>query len=267
MACFMAAMLGGCVALEDGPERVFPVKDQVAFVQANQQPMSVPIPIGDAKQDQAARNYFVTERVYLIDLEFSPYFARLTTQNQAGNLAGDLALLGLTFSSTVLASAATKTVLSAAATAVTGARTAIDQDVLLSKTVQILLLQMETSRNLIRARIEGNLQACSISEYTVWQALTDLEDYYRAGTLPGALESLAAATGNNNQQSKDVKNGQTQMSTPAPTSSGQSQTNNGAPVATLAAPKQTKSTTTCNANSQPSHVAAARAVRSMQLQP
>jgi hypothetical protein len=187
--------------------------------------------------------------MYLIDLEFNPYFARLTTQSQAGSLAGDLAILGLTFSSTVLAPAATKTALSTAATAVTGGKTAFDNDILLSHTIQILLLQMETSRNHIRARIEANLQACSTTDYTVWQALTDLEDYYRAGTLPGALEALAAATGNNTQQSKNVKNGVTQTNAPVSTSP-QSTTNKGAPVRTTSSATGSPPSAKCNANTQ-----------------
>jgi hypothetical protein len=242
----MLATLEGCVALSDGHDRVFTVDDQVTSVRAQNPSMIFPVPAEYA--DKTARNAFITERMYLIDLEFNPYFARLTTQSQAGNLAGDLAILGLTFSSTVLTPAVTKTALSAASTAVAGGKTAFDNDVLLSHTIQILLLQMETSRNHVRARIEANLQACSTTDYTVWQALTDLEDYYRAGTLPGALEALAAATGNNNQQSKDVKNGTTQTSGPAPTTT-QSKTGNGASIRTAAAPKPSANATSkCTAN-------------------
>jgi hypothetical protein len=236
----MLATLGGCVALSDGPERVYTVNDQVSYMRENW-PIPVPTPADAASQ--GGRNSFVTGRMYLIDLEFNPYFARLTTQAEAGNLAGDTAIVATTFLATVLASSATKTALSAAATGLASVRTDISQDVLLSHTIQLLQLQMETSRNHIRARIQQNLQACSLTEYTVWQALSDVEDYYRAGTLSGALEALAAATGNNSQQSKDVQNGQTQTSTPTPTTAGQ------APVVTLAAP-QAATAIKCIANNE-----------------
>jgi hypothetical protein len=243
----MLTALGGCVALSDGPERVITVNEQVSSVpEAAKSIAAVPMPSGNESFDKPVRNYYITERMYLIDLEFNPYFARLTTQNQAGNLAADTALITTTFLTTVLASPATKTALGAAATGIAGLRTDISQDVLLTHTIQLLLQQMETSRNHVRARIEGNLQACKTSEYTVWQALTDLEDYYRAGTLPGALEALAAATGNNNQQSKDVKNGQTQTS--APTTNSQSQTSQGGAVKTAAAPQGSNSSSGCQAN-------------------
>ena len=85
----------------------------------------------------------------------------------------------------------------------------MDKDVLLSHTIQILQSQMEASRALVRTRIIGSLQSYKQQKivYTVWQALSDLEDYYRSGTLPGALEALAAATGNNAQHAKNLKNG------------------------------------------------------------
>jgi len=230
----MLTTLGGCVALSDGPERAFTVDDQVTFVRANQPSMSVPIPGGkNEAQDELARNNFITERMYLMDLEFNPYFARLTAQNQAGNLAGDTAIVVTTFLSTVLASNATKTALSAAATGIGTLKTDIDQDVLLSHTIQLLLQTMLASRSAVGDRITANL-ACPIAKYTVWQALSDLEDYYRAGTLSGALEALAASTGNNSQQQQDLKNGVNKDGQQVPTA--KSLTSRGAPLRVLATP-------------------------------
>jgi len=207
LAGLTAATLGGCSGLAVGPERVFTVDGQVAQFRSNDPPIVAPLPpLGD---DDGLK-LFVTQRMFMIDLEYSQYFAKLTNDYQSGSLSGDLALLGLTFASTVVPAASTKTVLSAASTAVAGAKTSIDQDVLLSHTIQILQSTMESNRANIHDRILTNLNKCLHHAYTPWLALSDLEDYYRAGTIPGALESLAAATGNNAQQTKDKKNGQTQ---------------------------------------------------------
>jgi len=154
--------------------------------------------------------------MFEIDLEYQVYFSRLTNDSQLGNLAGDLALLGLTASSTLAPAIVTKTVLSATSTAVTGAKTAVDQDVLLSHTIQILQSQMETSRALIRNRILANfnIKTPPAIPYNYWTALSDLEEYYSAGTIPGALEALAAATGSNAQNTKNCANGANQVSQP-----------------------------------------------------
>jgi hypothetical protein len=199
---FIAAgtLCAGCSGLSVGPTRVHTLDEQVASLKANY-PLSV-VPASP----QGLYDY-VTERMFEIDLEYTTYFATLTRDSQAGSLGSDAVLLTLTGLATVAPASAVayKTAYSAAATGVAGFKTAIDQDVLLSHTIQILQSQMESSRTLIKGRILGNLNAAMTGKaYTVWQAMSDLEDYYRAGTIPGALEALAAVAGNNAQKAKDV---------------------------------------------------------------
>jgi hypothetical protein len=228
----LAAMFcAGCSGLSVGPARVHSLDEQVASLKANY-PLSV-VPASP----QGLYDY-VTERMFEIDLQYTTYFASLTRDSQIGSLGGDAVLLTLTGLSTVAPASAVayKTAYSAAATGVAGFKTAIDQDVLLSHTIQILQSQMESSRTLIRGRIMANLDgAVHGKPYTVWQALSDLEDYYRAGTIPGALEALAAVAGNNAQQTKDLKNGATQNGQPVKTTMS-GQTANGVNVRTLKAP-------------------------------
>ncbi len=202
LACVLLCNVG-CTAVGLGPDRVYSVDQQVAELQKAR---TNPLPKDFSLYD------FVSERMYEIDLEYNVYFAKLTNDTQLGNLAGDLALLGLTASSTFVPATATKTILSATARGVGGAKTAVNQDVLLSHTIQILLTQMETSRALIKNRILANADPAKkgTPPYNYWTALSDLEDYYRAGTIPGALEALAAATGSNAQNAKNCKNGTTQ---------------------------------------------------------
>lgn len=183
-----------------GPERVFSVEEQIAGLRSLQ---------STGPTNETERNNFIWERMFAMDLEYNTYFARLTKERQLGTIAGDLALLGLTATTTIVPVASTKTILGAVSTAVAGAKTDIDQDVYISQTIQILQSQMEASRLTVRNRIVANL-ALTIDKYTVWQGLSDLEDYYRAGTVAGALEALAAATGSNSQQAKNNTNGTTQ---------------------------------------------------------
>jgi hypothetical protein len=226
----------GCSNLLLGPDRVYTVDEQVALLR---QTPALPPPTftGGTAPTPDQVNEYVTQRMFEIDLEYNAYFARLTRDSQIASVAGDGTILTLTALSTVApaSAAATKTALSAAATGVTGFQAAVDKDVLLSHTIQILQSQMETSRTHVRNRITSNLKAAlnKTIKYTIWQALSDLEDYYRAGTLPGALEALAAATGNNAQRAKDLKNGTNESSQPVSTTSSSSTNSNGALVPTL----------------------------------
>ena len=200
----------GCSAVSVGPDRIHTVQEETANLLSYGPPDApTPPPNSPALAD------FVTERMYEIDLQYSVYFAKLTTDYQVGNLAGDLAILGLTASSTLAPAVVTKTVLSATSTAVTGAKAAVDKDVLLAQTIQIIQNQMETSRAHIKNNILANLSPTNKTLYTYWEALSDLEDYYRAGTLPGALEALQATTGTNSQNTKNCTTGVTPSSTPA----------------------------------------------------
>jgi hypothetical protein len=227
----MLTTLGGCVALEDGPDRVFPVTEQVTVIRDYEGKATWPT--DTTLWTTSTRNDFVTERMYAMDLEYNQYFSRLTNQMALGNSSVDIVSTALAAAGTAFASTVTKTALSAVNTVVIGTRTAVDKDILISSTIQILQSTMENSRALVRDRISGNL-TCSMPKYTVWQALADLEDYYRAGTLPGALEALQAVTGSNSQKGKDSNNGQTQQHTPVVRSQGV--TANGARVMALAAP-------------------------------
>jgi hypothetical protein len=195
----LLAIISGCSStLGPGPDRVFTVDEQVLALRS--------APNSANLATVAGRNDFITRRQFAIDLEYTQYFAKLTKERQLGNLAGDFALLGTTFAGTIGHAAATKTILSALSTGITGAKTDIDQDVYITQTIQILQSQMEAGRSSVRTRIIANMKL-DLASYTMWQGLSDLEDYYRAGTVAGALEALHASAGANSQQAKDLKNG------------------------------------------------------------
>ncbi len=206
---------GGCSAVSVGPERVLTVNDQVHALQVLHTNKNVdPKTFNPQNFDLTS---YVTERMFEIDLEYNTYFANLTTQAQLGNAAGDVIIAGLGLAGTIVPASSTKTILAATSTVVAGAKTTVDTDVLLSHTIQILQSQMEASRTIVRNRILGSLYPAKGAPvptipYTVWIALSDLEDYYRAGTIPGALEALAAATNSNAQNAKNCSNGVNQAS-------------------------------------------------------
>src|ERR1700692_3559553 len=204
----MLTALGGGGTVSVGPDRVYPVDDVVGIMHSYEQgdQQQLPPALVFALNDKTARNNFITERMAAIDLEYSVYYGKLTNEAQLGNASADIIALLFSTGATGFASNVTKTALSAGATIANGVKGDINQDVLVAHTIQLLQSEMETSRSTIGARITANL-SCSVPSYTVWPGLHALEDHYRAGTLPGALEALAATTGNNAQQTKNLKNG------------------------------------------------------------
>ena len=197
----------GCVTISSGPERLFDTNAERSALMAY---ADVP----GNRTDKQSRNTFIAARMYAIDLEYSAYFERLLKEKQLGSSALDATLLGLTAATTIVHGEAVKTTLAAISTAVAGAKIDIDQDIYMAQTLQILMNTMEAQRLAIRNRVDGNMKLAS-PDYTAWRALTDLDDYYRAGTMAGALNYLASTTGSNAQAQKDLQNGTTPGATAA----------------------------------------------------
>ena len=67
----------------------------------------------------------------------------------------------------------------------------------------VLLSEMQANRDELRVEIYKGLRK-NTSEYTLLQAILDLDLYYRAGTIPGALMAIAAATGKTTEDARET---------------------------------------------------------------
>jgi hypothetical protein len=160
------------------------------------------------------RNEVVTARMYIADMEYHFYEARLTKEMQQEGLLATAANLGLTTSATLVPAAQTKTILSGIATAVTGLDKAYNEKELLSNTIQALQTQMRADRKTQAAVIfakmfkdaPGNTKVLTpIYEYTLPMALADAEAYYQAGTVASALIGLSKTVANAEHNADQAK--------------------------------------------------------------
>jgi hypothetical protein len=162
----------------------------------------------------AARNEIITARMFIADMEYHYYEARLTKEVQEEGLGATLTSLGLTTAATLLPSASTKAILAGAATAVTGADKAYSEKELLSNTIQALQTQMRADRKTQAAAIYAKMfrdagnntkTPTPIAEYTLPMALSDAEVYYQAGTIASALIGLSRTLANAEQNADEAK--------------------------------------------------------------
>jgi hypothetical protein len=98
----------------------------------------------------------------------------------------------------------TKNVLTGLAGVVTGSRAAYDNDVLFAHSVQWIQTQMRTQRTFVAERILRGMKL-STADYPMAAALTDLEDYYRAGTFTAGLLGTSEALGAEARLAEDTK--------------------------------------------------------------
>jgi len=193
---FILSALAGCVpSLKSGPDRVFArdyeaaaIRDQFGF--PDFQAFSA---LSDRHKIDF-RNQFISARMYAIDLQYTSYEAGLTKERQEIGFLGSVTSIALSSTASLVAADITKNVLSAASAGLTGAQAAYNDEVLLQRTMQVLQSQMRANRARVSAQIIQRMRLPS-SEYPLGMALSDLESYYQAGTITGALVQVHETLG------------------------------------------------------------------------
>jgi hypothetical protein len=150
----------------------------------------------DAERDglskRAWRNEVVNARVRATDLHFNAFQQKLFQEGVGLGVATDWMVLALNVGGSVAGGAASA--LSAASAGVVGAKAAFDKNVFFDKTMPALLANMMAKRKEVLVRIREGLIK-DVDEYPLTLALNDLETYYNAGTIPGALVDIAETAG------------------------------------------------------------------------
>jgi hypothetical protein len=189
----VGALAGGCVS--DGPPRLYTIPEETQQIRNNIQQIDI---VEYARMGEAQRfnirNDFIAGRMYAIDIQYTAYEAGLTKENQIVGFGAAATTIALTTASGLVAPVSTKNLLTGIAGFVTGTRAAYDNDVLLAHSIQWIQSQMRTQRSLVAERILRGIKA-STADYPLATALTDLEDYYRAGTFTGGMLSTSDTLG------------------------------------------------------------------------
>jgi hypothetical protein len=191
----VAIIATGCVSISDGPERLYPIDVETQAIKANIPTIDFIQFVGLAEPQRVKyRNDWIAARMYAIDINYTAYEAGLTKERQNVGFGATVATLGLTTASGLLTPVVTKNVLTGLAGVVTGSRAAYDNDILFAHSVQWIQSQMRTQRTIVAQRLLRGSRL-STMDYSLASALTDLEDYYRAGTFTGGILGTSEALG------------------------------------------------------------------------
>jgi hypothetical protein len=189
----VSTLASGCIA--DGPPRLYTIPEETLQIRNNLPQIDIVqyASLGETQRFNI-RNDFVAARMYAIDIQYTAYEAGLTKENQAVAFGAAATTLALTTASGLVAPVSTKNLLTGVAGFVTGTRAAYDNDILLAHSIQWIQSQMRTQRSLIADRILRGLKAPT-TDYPLAAAMSDLEDYYRAGTFTGGMLSTSDTLG------------------------------------------------------------------------
>lgn len=196
-----ATATSGCLfpSIRGAPPRPMTVEAELAAAQMALQPVN----FSNAYSD-SYRNQVVSERMWAIDLHYTRFATELSRERRNIGFLSALGIVSLTQTATLMTPVVTKDILTGIASGVVVAQQSYDQEILADRTVQVLLLQMQASRARIATRILLGLRSPT-SDYPLILALQDLEDYYRAGTIPGALSSVTEAAGSDARAAEAAK--------------------------------------------------------------
>lgn len=210
----IAFMLPGCLAERNcfptacgGPERLIPLNQDLApiatyddyahvLTRYNKEP--------SFEGKKSIRNDFIFERIYAMDAKYTVYEEGLTRESETEGFAAAVTNAALTGTGALIPVAQTTRLLSGIASGLTTVDQSYSKQFLYNKAVQILQSQMRAKR----AEVATNIIARSkfnVIDYPIGMAMTDLEEYYRAGTLASAFIDLSQSTGTNAEIQKAAK--------------------------------------------------------------
>jgi hypothetical protein len=186
----VAATLGGCAALRNYPDRSNDVDAELNALQRYFDPAV----IKQGGNGTAWRNEVVNSQILAIDLQFTSFEQALAKESVGMNTAVDMAVIGLGAATGVVGGETAKSILGVISGGLTGAKGIVDKDVFYSKTMPVLLTQMEAQRKVQLVKIRTGLTV-DANRYPLSEALVDVEEYYKAGSIPGALQGIAEQSG------------------------------------------------------------------------
>jgi len=207
----ISLLVSGCEALSEGkPQRTLAVKQhsEEFALAANKYAVENYYSAGSENERKAIRNNVITARMYAIDVQYTEFETTLLLDSQRAGLVGDITNIGLSTAATLVTQNATKTILSALAAGVTGVHNSYAERILLAKAPELLQSQMRASRDRMASVIFTRMTTLDTTKYTLGMGFSDVEAYYRAGTISSAIVKLAetvAKAGETAKLTKEVK--------------------------------------------------------------
>lgn len=148
----------------------------------------------DGNKLKSIRDGYARRILGLIDEYHDRYRMQLHMDIASGATGFDFAQLGLSFATTVVGGATTKSVLGAVNTMVTGAELSIRQNFLNDQAMLTILSQMDADRAKRRLEINQALNRSGDDRYPLEAVRNDLLLYFHDGSLVTALLSVSKKT-------------------------------------------------------------------------
>jgi len=192
------ALCMACAALRNpgAPDQSFDEnKDLEALEQHYGQASAITSYYAVKPETAAARDEFIAGRLTLINLQYIKFIRTFAVTKSQMDTAFDLLTTGVGLATTVVGGEAAKAALGAASSGLGATRTSIDKNFFYEKTVPVLVTAMNAQRKVALLPILKGVRERDVLKYPLAQALSDLSEYYFAGTFIGALQAIQKDAG------------------------------------------------------------------------
>jgi hypothetical protein len=158
--------------------------------------------VQDLNKAKAVRNELLENALPFIDSAYLDFINDLQAGRDRTNFVADLVELGTSAAVGITNGERPLQILGVALTAFRGGRRSADLNFYKEQTTPVLISKMDGNRAKVRATILTREQA-SVEDYQLGAALSDVVDYYNAGTLVRAFTELQKDTAVQTRQSEE----------------------------------------------------------------
>jgi hypothetical protein len=194
--------VGGCVGLQQYPKVSTSAETDLTTRDADYlQVLARIAEAGSPEKQKQLRNEAIDKRLRVIDLNFQDFETALAKENVRADFGIAAVQVGLGAAGALVSETASQ-ILSAVSGGLAGTQAAYGRAALFNQAFPALLAQMIASRNAVLVLIyEGKTR--TLEEYPLATAIRDLDAYYFAGSLPGAVVATSADATAKNAAAED----------------------------------------------------------------
>ena len=195
-----ALLLSGCPAALQGYPETKP--DDVSTAESAYYLSAQSVKDYDKSPSEELRNNIIDARMRVRDRNFREFKKSLYQEGLKLGLGVDWLLLTLAGATATVGGETLKAALGAVTTGIVGAKASFDKRAFMEKSLAGIFAQMKAQRAVVELSIRTKMSS-GIDVYSVHLALSDLEKYYDAGTLPDALDGIIQGANVKSEEAED----------------------------------------------------------------
>lgn len=187
--------LGGCATMSSSPERSGDVSSELKALEPyfSADVITIYNRKGDSEK-KAYRDDVVFGRIRAIDLHYNQFIQDISKEGKGMSIGSDSAVLLFSAAGTLSKVSSTQAIFAQSSGVVTGVKSSIDKNAYYDKTLYALISQMQANRQEALLTLYKGLET-PVDQYPLLKALIDVESYYQAGTIMGAVTAITKSSG------------------------------------------------------------------------